>query len=321
VKIVFMGTPEFAAPTLNRLCDSGLAPVAVYTQPARPRGRGLKIAQTPVGTVAQTRGLELRQPRMLQSKSEMEFLRDLAPDLIITAAFGRIFRKRLLTLPRLGCINLHPSLLPRYRGLAPVTWALLAGDAKTGVTVYRMVADVDAGPILTQRIEPVLAEDTCATLTARLADIGADLVCETVSGLAAGTITAYEQNHEQASFALRMEKSDGCLDWDRPALEVENLVRAYDPWPGTYTFFGETRLKVLAVKAVDEVPRDLPPGTFLRIGGKRPPLVAANPGAVELRDVQCANCRPIGGDAFCCGQRVSVGDQLKPCPAEGGDHD
>lgn len=321
MKIVFMGTPEFAASTLNRLCDSGLAPVAVYTQPARPRGRGLKITQTAVGKVAQERKLELRQPSMLQSKSEIAYLRELAPDLIITVAFGRIFRKRLLTLPRLGCINLHPSLLPRYRGLAPVTWALLNGDAKTGVTIYRMVAGVDAGPILTQRIEPILADDTCASLTERLASIGADLMCETVRDLEAGHVNAYEQNHDLASFALRLEKSDGCIDWNRPALEIENLVRAYDPWPGTYSFFNGTRVKVLAVSAVDEIPRGVPPGTFLRVSGNRPPLVAAAPGAVALREVQCANCRPVAGEAFCCGQRVSTGDQLRPCPAEGADHE
>lgn len=318
MKIVFMGTPEFAAPALRQLCEQGLAPEVVYAQPARPKGRGLQLAQPPVALAAEELGLPLRQPRVLQCRQERAFLEGLAPDLIITAAYGKIFRPRLLALPRWGCINLHPSLLPAYRGLSPINMAILRGDPVTGVTVYRMTPGVDAGPILRQRTVAIEPGDTCGTLSPRLAREGGALICEVVRALAEDGLAERPQDEALASFAPRLEREDGRLDWRRPATHIEQIVRAYDPWPGTFTFLGPRRVKILAVRALDEAPSPAPPGTLLKVGGKGDPIVATLPGTVALTRVQPENCKPQDGIAFCCGQRAAVGCRLTPWPSEDG---
>ena len=309
LRIVFMGTPEFAVPALTALCEAGLAPLAVYTQPGRPSGRGLRITQPPVAREAERLGLALRQPEVLQQAGEMRFLRELAPDVILTAAFGKIFRARLLALPRFGCLNLHPSLLPRYRGLSPVQRAILRGDATTGVTLCRMVREVDAGPILARREVPVGEEETAGELTMRLAALAAEMACELLPRLAGGRVPEVEQDERLASYAPRLEREDGRMDWRLPAPQITRLVRAMSPWPGAFTFCAGTRVKVLQVQAVDARPRDEAPGTVIEIG-RSGPVVAALPGAVAILRVQAESCQAQGGDAFCCGRRLKRGDRL-----------
>ena len=315
MRIVFMGTPEFAVPALARLCESGLTPVAVYSQPDRPSGRGLRLRRPPVAEEAGRRGLPLHQPERPQQPEEMARLEALAPDAIVTAAYGRIFGERLLALPRFGCLNLHPSLLPRYRGLSPVQRAILRGDPVTGVTLYRMVRDVDAGPVLAQRELAIGVRETAGELTMRLADLAADLLVDALPAIAAGRLSASEQDPELASYAPRLERDDGRLDWRLPAIQIERLVRALSPWPGAFTFCGAFRVKVLEVRAVDETARREPPGTVLRVGKGAPPLVAALPGAVEVLRVQAESCAAQSGDAFCCGRRLKAGDRLHACPS------
>jgi len=314
VKLVFMGTPAFAVPALLRLCERGLRPAVVYAQPARQAGRGLKVVQPPVAQVAQEQGLAVRQPDVLQTQAELAYLADLEPDVIVTAAYGKIFRRRLLALPPLGCINLHPSLLPRYRGLSPIPWAILRGDEVTGVTVYRMEAGIDSGSILLQRTESIRPDDTAHTLGERLGQLGADLLCQAIQGLVGGRLVPRVQDEQAASYAPRLEREHGRLDWRLPATQIERLVRAFDPWPGTFCYLGGARVKILAAEACDEVPRRELPGTLLRAGGREAPVVAALPGAVILRRVQRENCRPQDGEAFCCGQRVQAGCRLTPHP-------
>lgn len=315
MKIVFMGTPDFAAAVLRRLCEVGLEPAVVYAQPPRRQGRGLRVTQPPVARAAAELNLPLRQPEVLQRRAEMAFLEDLAADLIVTAAYGKIFRSRLLALPRLGCINLHPSLLPRYRGLSPIPWAILRGDPITGVTVYRMTRQVDAGPILLQQAVKVRPDDTGHSLGTRLAASGADLICEAIRGLRAGRLQDLRQDAELASFAPRLERCHGRLDWRLPAAQIERTVRAFDPWPGTFCYMNQSRVKILAVEAIDETSRRVAPGTILNPGGKRPPVVATLPGAVALLRVQCENSRSQDGTAFCCGQRVRPGARLRAWPS------
>jgi methionyl-tRNA formyltransferase len=314
VKIVFMGTPEFAVPTLQRLCRQGLRPIAVYSQPARPGGRGLRVTPPAVAREAEALGLPLRQPEVLQRREEMDALAEMAPDLILTAAYGKIFRRRLLALPRLGCFNLHPSLLPRYRGLSPVPLAILRGDAMTGVTLYRMGEAVDAGPIVAQQPVPIVPQDSGGELTRRLAEIGAELVARAFPELAAGRLAERPQDESRACFAPRLERELGRLDWRLPATQIDRLVRALDPWPSTFTFCRGRRVKVLSVEPLDEITRSEPPGTVLRSRGDEPPVIAALPGAVRLLRVQPDSCRPQDGAAFCCGQRLEVGERLTPTP-------
>jgi methionyl-tRNA formyltransferase len=296
------------------LCAVGFAPSAVYTQPPRPVGRGLRLAQPPVAVKALELGLPLRQPETLQTRTEIAWLRDLAPDVILTAAYGKIFRATLLDLPRRGCLNLHPSLLPRYRGLSPVAAAILNGDRVTGVTLYRMSGEVDAGPIVAQAVTPIGPEEPGGNLTARLAVLAGELVVRHLRAWVEGEIVAQPQDEERASFAPRLERADGEIDWRLPAPQIVRLVRALSPWPGTYTYCRETRVKILDAAAVDETPRRVPPGTIVEIGRGLPPCVAALPGAVALRVVQPENCRPQDGASFCCGQRLQPGQRLTPTP-------
>jgi methionyl-tRNA formyltransferase len=274
-----------------------------------------------VALEAEARDLPLRQPEVLQRRAELDALEALSPDLILTVAFGKIFRPRLLSLPRLGCYNLHPSLLPRYRGLSPVPRAILRGDAATGVTVYRMTEGVDAGPIVAQREIALAPRETGGTLTARLAELGAELLVSVVRRLEDGPLEARPQDESRASFAPRLERDQGRLDWRLPATQVDRVVRAFDPWPGTFTHCRRLRVKVLEVEAVDEMPRAEPPGTVLRIRGGEAPLVATLPGAVRLLRVQPESCRPQEGAAFCCGQRLCEGERLTGAPRpEAGGH-
>ena len=321
--LVFMGTPEFAVPTLRRLCEEGLVPQAVFSQPTRRVGRGRKVSPPPVAREAEAREIALRQPEVLQTRSEIAWLAALAPDLIVTAAYGKIFRRKLLSLPRLGCINLHPSLLPKYRGLSPVQRAILRGDETTGVTVYRMTAGVDSGPILLQKAVSIEPEETAGNLSRRLAELGAALVCRAVRELGDGGLTPVEQDPECASFAARLQRGHGLLDWRLPASQVARLVRAMDPWPGTYCFLAETRVKVLAVEMIDEVRRDVLPGTIVKTDGKHPPVIAVLPGAVALTRVQPENGRPQDGASFSRGQRLKRGQRMLPYPDNPGvtDHD
>ncbi len=313
-----MGTPEFAVPTLRRLCEQGLTPLAVYSQPSRPLGRGLHMTPPPVACEANARGIPLYQPEVLQCAAELERLRELAPDLIVTVAYGKIFRRRLLALPRLGCLNLHPSLLPRYRGLAPIPWAILRGDAATGVTLYQMTSELDAGPIVAQEVVAIEPHETAAELSRRLSDVGAALTCSGVRAWLGGARNPEPQDAHSASYAPRLERQDGLIDWRLPANQLVRLVRALDPWPGAFTYCRQTRLKVLAISALDERARRMPPGTILQRGGCEPPVVATLPGAVALLRVQPENCRPQDGTAFCCGARLRIGDRLLPRPSERG---
>ncbi|MCK4304075.1 MAG: methionyl-tRNA formyltransferase, partial [Candidatus Eisenbacteria sp.] len=282
------------------------------------QGRGLKLIQPPTACAAEDPKIPVRQPAVLQQRAELTFLKQLAPDLIVTAAYGKIFRRRLLALPRLGCINLHPSLLPRYRGLSPIPWAILRGDPLTGVTVYRMTEGVDSGPVLLQRAVEILPNDTGGSLGSKLAIYGAQLICQAVRGLADGKLHGVEQNPEAASYAPRLQRQDGLLDWRLPATQVERMVRAFDPWPGTYCYLRKARVKILAVSVVDEIPRRVAPGTILSADGKHPPVIAALPGSVMLRKVQPENSRLQDGASFCCGHRVTEGERLLPRPTHPG---
>lgn len=315
MKIVFMGTPEFAVPTLQRLCHQGLPPIAVFTQPSRPGGRGLRVVPPPVARAAEALGLPLRQPDRLQGGAALAELEAQAPDLILTAAYGRIFRRRLLALPRLGCYNLHPSLLPELRGLSPAPCAILRGDATTGVTLYRMVEAVDAGPIVAQEEVAIEPRETGGALLQRLGTLAAELASRALPALAAGGLIERPQDEARATFAPRLERRDGALDWRRPASQIDRVVRAFDPWPGTFTYLRRLRVKVLAVEPADEMPRSEPPGTLLLSPGNAPPLVVTLPGAVRLLQVQPEGGRAQEGAAFGRGQRLREGDRLTAAPA------
>jgi methionyl-tRNA formyltransferase len=246
MRIVFAGTPEFAAEHLKALIDSPYDVVAVYTQPDRPAGRGQKLMPSAVKQLAVDNGIQVLQPPTLRNAEAQAELAALQPDLMVVVAYGLILPQAVLDIPRLGCINSHASLLPRWRGAAPIQRAVEAGDSESGVTVMRMEAGLDTGPMLLKVSTPISASDTGGTLHDRLAEMGPPAVLEAVAGLAAGTLQGEVQDDSLATYAHKLNKDEARLDWSRPAVELERLIRAFNPWPICHSTLNGEAVKVLA---------------------------------------------------------------------------
>jgi methionyl-tRNA formyltransferase len=307
MRILFCGTPESAVPSLRAIAarrPEWEIPL-VLSQPDRGRGRGLHVEASPVKAEAERLGLAVATPERLKDVAVRARLEEIRPDLVAVVAYGKIFRPWLLELPRLGCVNLHFSLLPRHRGVAPVAWAILDGDARTGVSTMRMDEGVDTGPAFLMRETEVRADDTCGTLTARLAEIGAPLLVETIERLAAGTIEAAAQDSARATIARKLEKEDGRIDWSLPAAAIERRVRAMDPWPGAFTGFRGSPLKIhgAGVRA-----GTIAPGRIVVEGAT--PLVGTGDGVLELRAVQAAGKSRVSGAEWLRGARIQDGEML-----------
>ena len=245
MRIVFMGTPDFAVPVLSRLMEAGHEIAAVYSQPDRPAGRGRKLVPTPTKRFAEEYGIEVRQPKSLRSEAECAGLASLSPEVVVVAAYGLFLPPEALEIPPLGCLNIHPSLLPRYRGPSPVVSAIINGGDETGVTIMKLDEGMDSGPILAQKQVPIDERDTGPELTRRLFDLGANLLAETLPGWASGSIQASPQDESQATFTTLVKKEDGEIDWTDNAERIARMVRAYEPWPGTFTYWDGKLLKIL----------------------------------------------------------------------------
>jgi methionyl-tRNA formyltransferase len=306
-RIVFMGTPRFAVPTLKALADTGQV-VGVVTQPDRPAGRGRDLSPSPVKTVALQRGLSLFQPRSLRTPDAMAQLTEWDPDVIVVAAFGKILSQELLDLPSRGCLNVHASLLPRWRGAAPVAAAILAGDPATGVTIMKLDAGLDSGPLLAQCQTAIRADDTRTSLTERLSLLGAELLMETLPAYLAGDLQPKPQVTGEATVADRLRKQDGELDWSRPATELDRRIRAFTPWPGTFTFWNGQRLKVLEATPRPEWKGDATPGTIVCLDDAA--AVATGEGALRLEKVQMAGRRAMAIQPFLRGHHGFVSSRL-----------
>jgi len=293
-----MGSPDFAAIALKRLAQD-FNVVGVVTQPDRRAGRGKKLVSPDVKGVADELGIPAMQPRRIKDEEAMEELRRFAPDLIVVAAYGQILRPDVLRLPRYGCINIHGSLLPRWRGAAPIQAAILAGDAKTGITIMLMDEGVDTGDMLAKRAIPIEADDTAESLFDKLAPLGAELLVETLPKYLSGEIMPQSQNEEDATYAAMLKKSDGELDFSQPAEELERRVRAFYSWPGTFFEWNGKRLKVHRAH-VDE--RKSPGiGSKLIVAGV--PAVGTAKGVLVLDQVQPAGKKPMDGKSFLAGGR------------------
>lgn len=317
-RVVFMGTPQFAIPALRWLIDEYSSTganggvVGVFTQPDRPGGRGRKLQPSPVKMLAQEHGLPVLEPKSLRTPEALGELQDLQPDVIIVAAFGQILPVSVLELPPSGCLNVHASLLPRWRGAAPVAAAILAGDDITGATIMRMDAGLDTGPILSQRSLSIAPEDTRESLTARLAQLGADLLRDTLPDWVAGVLEPQPQDEALVTYAPQIKKEQGHINWSEPADAIARRVRAFHPWPAAFTHWQGKSLKILRAAAIDsgqwEERRDLLPGTV--VAGAEGPAVIAARGALQLYEVQLAGKRPMAADAFARGARGFVGARL-----------
>ncbi len=298
VRVVFMGSPEFSVPTLRKL--AGQYPVVgVVTQPDRPAGRGRVLTPPPVKTLAQSLGIEVIQPEKLREPEAQARLQAWAPDLIVVTAFGQILRKSVLELPRYGCINVHASLLPRWRGAAPIQAAILHGDRRTGATIMVMDPGVDTGPALAQRPLEILPEDTAGSLGARLSEIGAELLLQTLPGYLDGSIRPQPQDDSLATYAPMLKKEEGLLDFTQPAEALERRVRAFHPWPGSFMDWQGQPLKIhRAHVQAGDVPV---PGRRCIIDGL--PAVSTTQDCLVLDEVQPAGKRPMPGRDFLRGVR------------------
>ncbi|NOZ69163.1 MAG: methionyl-tRNA formyltransferase [Deferribacteres bacterium] len=310
MKIVFFGTPEFAVPPLEALLNSGHEIIAVVTQPDRQSGRGRRIKPGPVKITAQKAGLRLLQPAKVREKHFIGELEALRPSAIVVVAYGQILPSEIIRLPRFGCINIHASLLPRYRGAAPVNWALINGEEKTGVTTMLMDEGMDTGPVLLQEEVMITPEDTAGTLSARLSQIGADLLLKTLEGLESGSIEPVQQSGDP-SYAPRLKKTDGMIPWSKPARELCNFIRGMNPWPGAYGFLEGERVKILkAVPVVSGPPEEPPanrrPGVICRVTTDEM-HVCAGSGAVSILEIQPAGKSAMPVKTFLQGRKLREG--------------
>ncbi len=305
MRVVFMGTPEAAVPSLHAVADA-YDVVAVYTQPDRPKGRGRRAAPSPVKVAAQHLGVEVVEPASLRAPEEVERLRTYGPDAVAVVAFGQILTPAILEVPALGCVNVHFSLLPRWRGAAPVARAILAGDRVTGVTTMLMDPGLDTGPVLLTASEPIRDDDTGGDLTARLATLGAALLVRTLDGLSADTLTPRPQPDEGATYAKKIEAAEGELDLSEPAEDLARRVRALYPHPGTHTSFRGKRLKVWS--AVSEAGDGIP-GEIVEAAGPGV-VVACGRGRLRLLEVQPEGKRRMSGEEFARGYRPAPGESL-----------
>jgi methionyl-tRNA formyltransferase len=309
-RIVFMGAPEFATPTLRRLAESGRTPQMVVTQPDRPQGRSGKPAPTPVKIVAESLGIPVGQPDSVNEPGFVGTITDLAPDLIVTAAYGGFLGKALLNLPRFGCINLHPSLLPLYRGAAPIPFALFDGRIITGVTVFRMVKAMDAGPILMQRATPIDPKENASDLLRRLSVSGAGLVLETIAGLETGLIVERPQEEALASYTTKIEKADTFLRWDRPVAELLNRIRGLADEPGALCRFRGKWFKILCAKELKSQ-SDAEPGTILEVIKNLGFRVAANGTDLLVHYIHPEGKKAMFAWDYHLGARVTPGERFE----------
>jgi methionyl-tRNA formyltransferase len=313
-QIVFMGTPQFAVPSLRALAE-GPYSITVVTQPDKPAGRGGRVTPPPVKVLAQELGLPVLQPATLKDPDFRAQLAEMEPDVTVLVAYGEYVAPSLLDLPKHGSINLHPSLLPRWRGSTPIQSALLAGDEVTGASIIRMDRGLDTGPILAQRSTPIAPDETHPELSERLARLGAELLAETLPRWLNGEIEPVPQPEEGATLTRELSKEDGLIDWTAPAVEIGRRVRAFQPWPGTYTYWQGRLLKVLRARPVSlPAPTEgVIPGTVLVLqqpGSPRSLAVITGDGALELLEVQLAGKPAIEARALLTGYPQMVGSVL-----------
>jgi methionyl-tRNA formyltransferase len=306
-KIVFMGSAEFSVPSLLALMMAHEV-VGVVTQPDRPAGRGRKVAENPVKRMAKGTKLPIYQAERIQGPEAVACLSEWGPELIVVAAFGQILRRPILELTPLGCLNVHASLLPRWRGASPIPAAILAGDGETGVTIMKMDAGMDTGPILAQQASSIEVDETTATLSPRLAEMGARLLVEVLPLYLDGELPERPQPEEGVCYAPQMQKSDGRIDWTLPAEEIDRRVRALYPWPGAFTLWDGDTLKILEAIPLPDWSGPPAPGTVLR--DDVCPLVVTGEGGLWLTRVQVAGKKAMAADAFVRGRPGIIGAVL-----------
>jgi methionyl-tRNA formyltransferase len=306
LRVAFAGTPEFAAVALAAILDAGHEVPLVLTQPDRPAGRGMKLTASPVKQLALARGIAVDQPEKLRTAEQRAGLAACAPDVLVVAAYGLILPRAVLELPRFGCLNIHASLLPRWRGAAPIHRAIEAGDPETGITIMQMDEGLDTGPMLLARALPILPADTTASLHDRLAALGGAAIVEALAALAAGGLVAVPQPEQGVTYAAKIGRAEAALDWRRPAVELERAIRAFDPFPGAVGTLRGTAIKLWSADCVAQTGE---PGTVLAAGDDGI-VVACGEDALRLRVLQRPGSRRLPAGEFLRGFAVSAGERF-----------
>jgi methionyl-tRNA formyltransferase len=312
MRLIFMGTPEFAVPSLARLIEDGHSVVAVLTQPDKPSGRGNKIQPPPVKLFAMGRGIPVHQPARIKNNEEVRAIfEQAAADACVVAAYGKILPQWLLDIPRLGCINVHASLLPEYRGAAPINWAIARGEKETGITIMQMDAGMDTGPMLARRAVDIGPDETAPELSVRLARVGAELLGETLPRIERGEIQPVAQDDSRATYAPILKREDGLIDWGMPARDIANRVRAFQPWPGTYTNFRGVRLILWRASEVAATGSEgVDPATITGIDKTGITVACAGETALHIEELQVEGKRRMSARDFANGMRLGRGDRI-----------
>ena len=306
MKIVFMGTPDFAVPSLQGLIDDGHEILAVYTQPDKPVGRKQVLTPPPVKALALEHGLPVYQPTKMRDGTVAAQLRELAPDLIAVVAYGRILPKEILEIPPYGCINVHGSLLPKYRGAAPIQWAVIDGEKESGVTTMQMDAGLDTGDMLLKTVVPLDEKETGGSLFDKLSKAGADLLLKTLDALENGTVTPQKQGESPTAYAKMLTKDMGAIDWNRPAKELERLIRGLNPWPSAYTKLNGKTLKIWAADVCGQTGEKAQPGTVLK-AEKDEFLIQTGEKILSVKELQLEGKKRMDTAAFLRGCHLEKG--------------
>jgi methionyl-tRNA formyltransferase len=311
MKIIFMGTAELSCASLEKLsANKNFQIVAVVTQPDKPKGRELKLQFSPVKILAEKLGLKILQPAKARNENFISELHELKPDLIVVVAYGQILPQSILDLPKFGCVNVHTSLLPKYRGASPIQSAILNDETETGVTIMKMDAGMDTGEILSQARTPILPQDNSQTLHDRLAQIGAELLVETIPDYVAGKILSQPQNNSEASHTAKIKKEDGKIDWNLSAQEILNRLRAFTPWPGAFTFLKtESKSQLLKIWRAEIVEKSGNAGEILS-ADKNGIVVACGKNALRILELQREGGRRLNAQEFLAGQNLKIGEKL-----------
>ena len=305
MKVVFMGTPDFAVGTLEAIIEAGHEVLLVVTQPDKPKGRSGALQFTPVKECAVAHGIEVFQPTKIRLEENVEFLRKYDADIFVVAAFGQILPKSILDMPKHGCINVHASLLPKYRGAAPIQWVILNKEKETGVTIMQMDAGIDTGDMLMQRFFAIGAKDTGETVHDKLSALGAEMIVDALREIEAGTLTPVKQNSEESCYAPMLTKELGCINWKKDADTIEHYVRGLYPWPGTYTMLEGKKVKLFAVE-VSDASCEGAPGEIVAVE-KDSLLVATGGGCIRILELQLEGKKRMQVKDFLLGYRITPG--------------
>ncbi len=310
MKIVFFGSSDFSVPFLETLLNSPHKISAVVTTPSKPQGRGLKIQPNPVQVLAEGKGVTCLVPAKLKDEQALDAVKKMEPDVLVVASYGKILPASWLALPKKYPLNVHPSILPKYRGAAPVNWQIIRGEKQAGVSIFKMTQEMDSGDLAAQKAFPILDEDDAPSLLGRLAREGTGLLTEVLEKAESGTLRFAPQNHAEATLAPKLKKDDGLIDWKKSAAKIANLVRGLAPWPGTYILFKGESLKIIKARLQNPACAEGKPGQILEINKSGFIRIQTGQGALLIERVQPAGKREMTAHEFALGQRLQPGDEL-----------